>query len=34
VRRYDTISLTGILSPEAAREILESGREALRVKET
>lgn len=27
------LSPTGILSPEAAREILDSGREALRIKE-
>jgi len=27
------ISLTGILSAEAAKEIVESGREALRIKE-
>lgn len=28
-----TISLTGILSPDAAKEILETGKEALRIME-
>ena len=29
-----SVSLTGVLTNEAAREILETGREALRLKET
>ena len=36
-RMYDedapTVSLTGILNPESAKEILETGKEALRIKE-
>jgi ABC-type nitrate/sulfonate/bicarbonate transport system substrate-binding protein len=36
-RMYDedapTVSLTGILNPEGAKEILETGKEALRIKE-